>query len=112
MLLAEKDQGLQKLNSMIEAGERLYPDTAATGREKIRQELRTAKDDWDSLFSSLNDTQRKVETFLHQWSSYSESQDQLMRWITETEGNLRADVELKNTLPEKRVQLQSYRVSG
>jgi hypothetical protein len=45
MLMAEKDHGLQKLNATIEAGEKLYPDTAAGGREKVRQELRTSKDD-------------------------------------------------------------------
>ena len=95
---------------MIEAGEKLYPDTAAHGRETIRQNLRSAKEDWEKLFSSLNDTQRRVDSFLLQWSSYAEGQDQLVRWIGDTEATLRGDVDLKNTLQEKRMQLQNHRV--
>ena len=95
---------------MIEAGEKLYPDTAAHGREAIRQNLRSAKEDWEKLFSSLNDTQRRVDSFLLQWSSYAEGQDQLVRWIGDTEATLRGDVDLKNTLQEKRMQLQNHRV--
>jgi nesprin-1 len=110
MLMAEKDHGLQKLNATIEAGEKLYPDTAAGGREKVRQELRTSKDDWDRLFTGLSDTQRKVDSFLMQWSSYADGQDQLIKWMVDTEAALRADVELKNTLQEKRLQLQNLRV--
>ncbi|ESO86156.1 hypothetical protein LOTGIDRAFT_167389 [Lottia gigantea] len=109
MLFAEKEHGLQKLNSSIEAGERLYPDTAGPGREKVRQELRTAKENWEQLFSGLNDAQRKVDTFLIQWSSYADGQESLQRWMSETESALRADVDMKNTLQEKRTQLQKHR---
>lgn len=110
MMLAEKEHGLQRLNSCVEAGERLYPDTAAAGREKVRQTLRSAKEDWERLFSALNDTQRRVDNFLLQWSSYAEGQDQLQRWLGDTEASLRADLDLKNTLQEKRMQLQNSRV--
>lgn len=110
MMIAEKEHGLQRLNSAIEAGEKLYPDTAAAGREKVRQNLRTAKEDWERLFNALNDTQRRVDNFLLQWTSYAEGQDQLVRWLGDTEATLRADVDLKNTLQEKRMQLQNHRV--
>lgn len=111
MMLAEKEHGLSKLNSAIESGEKLYPDTAAAGREKVRQSLRSAKEDWERLFSALNDTQRSVDNFLLQWSSYSEGQNKLLGWLTDTEATLRADVDLKSTLQEKRMQLQNHRVS-
>lgn len=111
MLFSEKEHGHQKLNAAIESGEKLYPDTAAAGREKVRAELRVAKQDWDNLFSNLNDAQRKVDSFLIQWSSYADGQDQLLRWMSETEAALRTDVDLRNTLQEKRVQLQNNRVS-
>ena len=47
--MAEKDAGFQRLNAAVEQGDKLYPDTATAGREKIRQQLRTAKEVWDSL---------------------------------------------------------------
>jgi nesprin-1 len=109
-LMTEKEHGLMKLNSAIETGEKLYPDTAAAGREQIRQELRTAKEDWDHLLNGLNDASRKFESYLNQLESYSETQDQLVKWINETEEMMVNDTEMKNTLVEKREQLHQRRV--
>ena len=111
MLFSEKEHGLQRLNGSLESGEKLYPDTASTGREKVRQDLRRAKEDWERLFSGLNEAQRRVDAFLMQWTSYVDGQDSLTRWMSDTEAALRADMDLRNTLQEKRQQLQNYRVS-
>jgi nesprin-1 len=111
MLFSEKEHGLQRLNGSTESGEKLYPDTAAAGRDKVRQELRRAKEDWERLFSGLNEAQRRVDAFLMQWTSYVDGQESLTRWMSETEAALRADMDLRNTLQEKRQQLQNYRVS-
>lgn len=112
LMMSDKEHGLQRLNTAIEAGEKLYTDTAASGREKVRQNLRQAKEDWDRLNSNLHDAQRRVDSFLMQWSSYSDGQDQLMKWMADTENQLQSDVDLKNTLQEKRMQLQNVRVSA
>ncbi|XP_025103982.1 nesprin-1-like isoform X4 [Pomacea canaliculata] len=109
ILFSEKEHGLQRLNGSLEAGEKLYPDTASAGREKVRQDLRRAKEDWENLFSGLNEAQRRVDAFLMQWTSYVDGQDSLTRWMSETEAALRADTDLRNTLQEKRQQLQNYR---
>ncbi len=60
-LVAEKDAGLQKLNAATEQGERLSPDTAASGRDAVRQELRGAKDAWDALVADLSEVQQQAE---------------------------------------------------
>ena len=60
MLSEEKDNELGKLNALVESGEKLYPDTAKSGRENIRQQLRIARDVWDSLLGELNDAQIEV----------------------------------------------------
>ncbi|XP_074648980.1 muscle-specific protein 300 kDa-like isoform X3 [Tubulanus polymorphus] len=108
-LQAEKEIGLSKLNSAVEFGEKLYPDTASPGRDKIRQDLRTAKEDWDHLLNSMNDAQRKFESFLNQLENYSETQEQLLKWISDTEYVLQSELEPKNTLAEKREQLHTHR---
>ena len=36
----EKDGGISRIHQTVESGERLYPNTAAFGRDQIRQELR------------------------------------------------------------------------
>ncbi len=61
VLVVEKEQGLQKLNATVEQGEKLYPDTAAPGRDQIRQQLRVAKELWDSLVADLSDAQHQAE---------------------------------------------------
>jgi nesprin-1 len=38
--MAEKEQGATRIHITVESGEKLYPSTAAEGREIIRQELR------------------------------------------------------------------------
>lgn len=44
VLLSEREQATHKLTSVTALGERLFPDTAAQGREKIRQDLREVRD--------------------------------------------------------------------
>ena len=39
-LVMERDQGADRVQLTIEAGEKLYPSTAVEGREIIRQQLR------------------------------------------------------------------------
>lgn len=43
-LLTEKDQAGHKLTYLTSSGEKLYLDTAAKGREVIRQQLRALRD--------------------------------------------------------------------
>lgn len=109
-LIADRDIGMSKLNMSIEAGEQLYPDTASAGRERIRQQLRIAKDVWDSLLSDLNEVQRRQDSLQTQWSAFAEGQEMLEKWLLEVETWLQTDTENRNTLQEKRSQLQNNKV--
>ncbi len=99
-----------KFNTALETGERLYPNTSTEGREVIRQELRSLRDSWESYVDGLNDAQHRLEQSLHQWGTYNENYDQILAWVKDMEYKLTCIVELKNTLPEKKAMLQSYRV--
>jgi nesprin-1 len=44
LLLAERENASHRLASLTAMGERLFPDTAAQGREKIRQDLRALRE--------------------------------------------------------------------
>jgi len=108
--MVEQKQGLQKLDLAVQHGEKLYPDTSASGRESIRKQLRTAKDIWDTLVSDTTETQRRFDLSIMLWATYSESAEQLDKWLLEVEAWLKSDTELKNTLQEKRSQLQNSKV--
>ena len=108
--MEDKEVGQQVLNMALDKGERLYPDTSTAGREKIRQQLRTAKDVWDSLQTDLVDLQRRTEVSATQWSAFTEGQGQLERWLLEVETWVNTDTDLKESLTEKRAQLQNNKV--
>ena len=111
-LAQDKDSGFTKLNLAVEAGEKLYPSTAAEGRDSIRQQLRNLKQDWDTLFDEVMSSQRQLEVNLVQWTSFEESYDQLEGWLKNMEAQLSGEVPLHTTFEEKKAQLQTYRVSS
>lgn len=94
----------------MESGEKLYPSTATEGRDIIRQELRTLRDQWEQVCDLLSDTQHKLDSCLLQWSSYDENFEQFQKWLLDTEIQLKEDTDLKSTLPDKKAQLQNHRV--
>lgn len=109
-LSVERDAGFGKLNNVVESGERLYPNTAAEGREVIRQELRQLKLGWESLFDDLSAAQRKLEVALVQWTSFDDSYGQVEHWLRDMESQLEGQLPLRSTLEEKKTQLQNYKV--
>ena len=109
-LLQDKQPGLAKLNLAVESGEKLYPNTAADGREVVRQEIRTLKQEWDTLFDDIMSVQRQLEVNLVQWTSFQESSEQLESWLANMETQLKGELPLMVTLEEKKSQLQTYKV--
>ena len=109
-LISERDSGFAKLNQVIEAGEKLYPNTATDGREKVRQELRQMKMAWESLFDDLSSAQRKLEVALVQWTTFDDSYGQVEQWLRDAEMQLEGQIPLRSTLEEKKTQLQNFKV--
>lgn len=46
-----------------------------------------------------------------QWSSYDDSFDQFQKWLAEAATKVKVDAAVKATLQEKKVQLQSHKVT-
>ena len=76
-VIAEKDVGYEKLNRTVEYGDVLYPDTAQSGRDKIRHQIRLAKEVWDSLLADISKQQSVTDTALLHWSAYSDAAQQI-----------------------------------
>ena len=74
----------------------------------IHSIFRSLREKWESFSDTLSDTQRKLEVCLLQWSSYDDSFDQFRQWINQAKAKF--DKELKATLQDKKVQLQSHKV--
>ena len=109
-LLQDKEFGYKQLMETSECGEKLFPSTSHEGREIIRQQLRSFRQEWDSLFDEILATQRQVEAQLFHWTSFSESTSQLDHWLSSMESLQSRQIPLANTLEEKKTQLQSFKV--
>ena len=58
----------------------------------------------------MTDTKVMLESCLLQWSDYSASHDQVLRWLKDMEKRLR-DTQPKADLSEKKAELQRVKVS-
>lgn len=108
-VVRERDVGYSKLSVCMEAGEKLYPNTASNGREVVRQELRKLKLGYESMFDDLSSIQRKLEMSMLQWNSFDESFDQLEHWLRQMESQLEGQLPILSTLREKKSQLYNYK---
>ena len=62
---------------MVEAGEKVIPNSAPDGRENIRLEMRNTKQKWEDFFENLTASQRKFEVALLQWVSFEDNSTQI-----------------------------------
>ena len=97
-------------DQLITQGENLYPQTNPDGREIIRQQLRTLKNDWDMYSDDLVALTQKVDQCVQQFSEFSDSQEQLSKWLKEVEKSIQSHTELRSTLPEKSLQFQNHKL--
>ena len=108
----DKETGSSLVVMATEAGEKLYPNTSADGRETIRQQLRHLKEAWDILYEDVMSSQRQLDVSELQWTSFKDSADQLESWLTGMEGQLSGYASLHATLDEKKSQLRGCKVGG
>ena len=97
------------VNTTVEAGERLYPTTGSEGREIIRQQLLDLQQACESLYDGVTSTEREIKAKIFCWSGFDECSEAFEKWLKVAEAHLKPEIELKNTLDEKRAQLQIYR---
>ncbi|XP_075225316.1 muscle-specific protein 300 kDa isoform X2 [Lycorma delicatula] len=90
-LVAEREPGAHRVATLTSAGERLYPDTAAAGRESVRQQLRETRDRWDGVEEGIKEQQKLLDAQSLQWNSYQESLTQMLTWLDNVEKNMQQD---------------------
>ena len=106
-LMAEKEQASHRLGSLSSAGERLYPETASAGREKIRQDLKVLRSRWEELEKRLSDQHKSQEQQLQRLSTYQDGIVQIGIWLDMMEKCVANDQSGSqvSTLPEIRSHL-------
>ena len=95
---------------LIVQGENLYPHTNPEGREQLRHQLKTLKNDWDNYTEDLLSLGQKIDQCVHQFAEFSDSQEQLSNWLKEVEKSIQSHTALRSTLQEKNLQLQNHKL--
>ena len=109
-LIELKASQANKVDAVLELGERLYTHTAPDGREIIRQNLRDLREKWESWCDSVTNAGQTLDQCLQQFTDFSGAQEQLTRWLKDVELAMQQHTELKSSLQEKTAQLQNHRL--
>lgn len=109
-LVELKSTQANKIESVLELGERLYVHTAPDGREILRQMLRELRDMWETWREAVTGAAITLDQCLHQFSDFSIAQEQLTKWLKDVEIAMQQHTELKGSLQEKTSQLQNHRL--
>ncbi|CAL1291409.1 unnamed protein product [Larinioides sclopetarius] len=88
VLVNDRLQGQQLLSETVQSGERLYQDTATTGRETIRERLRGLRDKFDLFSNSVVEVQRQLESLNQHWVSFKDTFKQILNWMDSADRTL------------------------
>ena len=77
-----------KLNATIQLGDKLLANTAASGREAIRQQLASARMTWNQLCMDVEEHCRRCQERDDAVRMFTESLAQLNAWLDKAENQL------------------------
>lgn len=109
-LLEVRNKKVNQFESLIDQGEKLYVHTSPDGREIIRQQLKNLRTIWDGFSDDIQTASNKLDYCLTQFAEFTQSQDQLTKWLKDVEKAMQQHTELKASLQEKRAQLQNHKL--
>lgn len=84
-LLNEQQTAISLVNSCVEMGEKLYPQTALEGRDIVRKQLEELQNALELLFDGVTGAERELQANLSRWSGFEELSQQLMKWLSDIE---------------------------
>ncbi|KAH9507323.1 hypothetical protein Btru_056909 [Bulinus truncatus] len=88
-LLADLNEGSQRLTHAVRAGEVTLPSTSASGQTKIRQEIQAMNREFEEFRVQLMQSQTDLEICLNRWDEFEHSYQDFGNWLRETEVLLR-----------------------
>jgi nesprin-1 len=99
-----------KYDTIVELGEKLYSHTSIDGKDLIRQQLKELRSKWETLMEEIQQNSNKIDLCLQQFSDFTNSQEQLTKWLKDIEKHMQQHTELKPSLQEKKAQLQNHKI--
>ena len=106
-LLAQREEGFRKLETLNASVGKVLPNTSSEGREQLRHKCQEVQNSWDTIMTHLNRSKGQLEGALAQWNLYDEEAEQLERWLKQQQSSLDAEASsLPITLADKKARLE------
>ena len=83
---------------------------SSQSRDELQQKLDHCQQDWDQLVSNMAESKVLLESNLLQWSDFTDSFNQVHKWIADMEKRLKEDKQPKVDLVEMKAYLQKMKV--
>lgn len=104
-----KEIGIPLLNEITEISEILSLNLTPESRDHMRSKLKNLRSSLESLSEKWNLLLKKTERLILQKVSVEDNSKQILQWMTSIENKVEPEMELKETLPDKRKSLNLYR---
>ena len=88
----------------------LLPSTSRGGHVGIQRQADTAAQDFAELSSDVESASSALSHCLELWDDYERSHAGLLKWLQQTEKDLKSPLELQPTLERKEDQLRQVQV--
>lgn len=101
--------GQAHINDLVNSAEALYPVVTSDDRDRIRNEVRQLREDFDNIHDEANSLLSQVESLLIQKTTIEESYLQVKQWLTDSQKKLGNQNDLYPTLADKKGALQKFK---
>lgn len=88
---ADKDKFENTLMHLVNFSEKILPETATPGREKIRDDINNIKDNWDKIILAMKNLRKNLSIKNLHWSNYVEALQQSLAWLESIENKLQQE---------------------
>lgn len=105
------DEGLQKVNYVCDQAEKILPHTSLEGKKMIEEQVTDLTNDWEKLNSDIAECTAMLEGVQQRWHEYEQYYGSIVKWLADTENSLKSSPESSVQLPERKTQLDKYKVS-
>ena len=109
-LLGAREEGYQKLQQVVFRSLVVLPNTSSLGRDIINQNIRELQHAWEDAGYRMDESKMELESLSSQWKDYEDTTEQLSKWLTDTEADVRRETALETTLSNKEVHLERVKV--
>jgi len=98
------------VSAIEQHGEKALEHTGSEGQQQLRQQMKTASDDWKEAIDSLSELLAVLESRLQAWTKLDKCCEELSSWLSETEVQLE-NIEMKSAVADKQAVVTQLSVS-